>query len=100
MWKLPGRCDAETVSERVMNVCKKYAGSKDKLVSQSYDGASVMSGHENGVRARVQNEFQYAAFLHCYAHQLNLVLMDGASAPEVRRFFWSPRLPFILSQES
>ena len=57
-----------------------------KLVNRSYDGASVMSGRENGVRAIVQNHYPHAVFLHCYAHILNLVLMDSADIVEVKRF--------------
>ena len=35
LWKLPGKCDAQTVSERVKTMCRKYPGSKDKLVSRT-----------------------------------------------------------------
>ena len=84
---LPGKCDAETISAKVAELCKQFPNAEDKLVSQAYDGASVMSGHENGVKAKIQEKYKYAAFLHCFAHRLNLVLMDGSRTPEVKRFF-------------
>ncbi len=47
---------------------------KDKLVGQTYDGASVMSGHLN--------------FINCAAHRLNLVLCQAASSiAPVKIFF-------------
>lgn len=52
---------------------------KEKLVSQTYDGASVMSGERGGVQALIKKVCPEALFIHCYAHQLNLVLLYGAS---------------------
>jgi len=46
-------------------------------IGQSYDGASVMSGSINGVQELIRevskNPYPY---VHCYAHRLNLVLVD------------------------
>ena len=61
---------------------------KDKLVGQTYDGASVMSGHTNGLQKKVLDEFPLAIFTHCYAHVLNLVLQQSLSnIKECRIFF-------------
>ncbi|KAJ8881756.1 hypothetical protein PR048_018242 [Dryococelus australis] len=46
----------------------------EKLVVQSYDDASVMSGKNTGVQARVKEIDKNAHFVHCYAHQLNLII--------------------------
>lgn len=50
-----------------------------KCIAQSYDGASVMSGCNNGVQSKIRllskNECPY---VHCHAHRLNLVLVDTA----------------------
>jgi len=60
----------------------------NKLIAQSYDGASVMSGRINGVQAIIRRQYPYAYFLHCYAHQLNLVVERAASENyDVRVFF-------------
>ena len=53
----------------------------DKLVAQTYDGASNMSGCYNGLQAIIKEKVgKHVAFVHCYAHiTLNLVLSDSAS---------------------
>ena len=52
-----------------------------KLVAQSYDGASSMSGCYNGLQAKIKESFgEHIVYIHCYAHRLNLVLSDTASA--------------------
>ncbi len=61
---------------------------KDKLIGQTYDGASVMSGHLNGVQAQVKREYPFAHFVHCATHRLNLVLCQAASSiAPVKIFF-------------
>ena len=52
----------------------------DKLVAQTYDGASNMSGCYNGLQAIIKEKVgKHVAFVHCYAHTLNLVLSNSAS---------------------
>ncbi|XP_060859274.1 zinc finger MYM-type protein 1-like [Metopolophium dirhodum] len=46
------------------------------IVAQSYDGASVMSGHIGGVQAKIKEDYPYAIYTHCMAHRLNLVVVD------------------------
>ena len=46
------------------------------IVAQSYDGASVMSGHLSGVQQRIKDIYPYASYIHCLAHKLNLVLVE------------------------
>ena len=48
------------------------------LVSQGYDGASVMSGCCAGVQEKVCEMVPHAVYVHCYAHCLKLVLVDSA----------------------
>lgn len=60
----------------------------NKLISQTYDGAAVMSGTNAGVQTLIKNIYPFAHFVHCYAHQLNLVLKQASSSiKEVRIFF-------------
>ena len=47
-----------------------------KCHGQAYDGASNMSGHLNGVAARIQKELPKAHYVHCVAHSLNICLQD------------------------
>ena len=58
------------------------------IVSQGYDGASVMSGCCSGVQQRIKTVAPMAVYIHCYAHCLNLVLVDNTkSVPEAAEFF-------------
>ena len=74
--------DAETISSNVLNCLKSnFPGSHDKqkLVAQCYDGASVMSGQHRGVQNIVKDAYPNAHYVHCYAHQLNLILQQAVS---------------------
>ena len=49
---------------------------------------SVMSGRCSGVQQRFREIAPYALYIHCYAHRLNLVLVDCAKMVQsVREFF-------------
>jgi len=50
-----------------------------KLIAQSYDGVAALSGVNKGVQARVKELYGNAHFVHCYAHQLNLILEKATS---------------------
>ena len=41
-----------------------------KLVMQTYDGATVMSGHIRGVQTILEQDYPYAYFFHCAARFL------------------------------
>jgi len=62
--------------------------SANQLVGQSYDGAAVMSGREGGVQSIIRKEFPYAFYVHCYAHQFNLILQKSVCVnSNVTNFF-------------
>ncbi|KAG5870890.1 hypothetical protein JTB14_006728 [Gonioctena quinquepunctata] len=46
------------------------------LVSQSYDGASNMSGEYNGLQTQFKIDSPDVVFTHCHAHVLNLLIQD------------------------
>lgn len=51
----------------------------ENCVSQSFDGASVMSGEFNGLQALIRQLTKNPCpYIHCHAHRLNLVLVDVA----------------------
>lgn len=61
---------------------------ESKLIAQTYDGAAVMSGAAAGLQARLRETFPHAHFVHCYAHQLNLIIQQACSClTPVRVFF-------------
>ncbi|XP_039282938.1 zinc finger MYM-type protein 1-like [Nilaparvata lugens] len=50
-----------------------------KCIGQAYNGASVISGHLTGVNVLVREVAENpCVYVHCYAHRLNLILIDTA----------------------
>ncbi|XP_069194095.1 uncharacterized protein [Procambarus clarkii] len=59
-----------------------------KLRGQAYDGAACMSEAYEGLQAELNALQPKAAYIHCAAHNLNLVLKDAMSdVLEVQNFF-------------
>lgn len=78
---------ANSLFELLIHQFDKF-GLKDKLIGQTYDGASVMSGEFNGLQAKVKSIAPYALFTHCFAHRLNLILQDAVgNIQECKVFF-------------
>lgn len=65
----------------------------EKLIAQGYDAAPVMSGHKTGVNMQIKEEYKNANYIHCEAHQLNLVMERATTKniknPAVRKFLAS-----------
>ncbi|XP_050232846.2 uncharacterized protein LOC126681344 [Mercurialis annua] len=62
--------------------------SLSRLRGQAYDGASNMKGEFNGLKALIQRENPFAFYVHCFAHQLQLVVVAIAKhIPVVAEFF-------------
>ncbi|KAL4098036.1 hypothetical protein QTP88_022708 [Uroleucon formosanum] len=66
--------DAKCLSECIKSTLQDVLIDKNKLITQSYDGANVMSGHISGVQTFIKSEYPNAHYVHCYAHQLNLIM--------------------------
>ena len=80
--------NAEGLAKNILEVLAKFELPLDCLVSQGYDGASVMSGSCSGVQKRIQDAAPQAVYVHCFAHTLNLVLVDSVRAiPSANEFF-------------
>lgn len=86
---LPEKHDAETLANTILNVLDPILkNNKNKLIAQSYDGAAVMSGIHGGVQTIIKRKYETAHFVHCYAHQLNLIMSRACSInSQVRVFF-------------
>ncbi|XP_076924017.1 uncharacterized protein LOC143586336 [Bidens hawaiensis] len=57
---------------------------------QGYDGASNMQGKFNGLKALILRDNQSAHYIHCFAHQLQLVIVAVAKKHTgVKEFFES-----------
>ncbi|CAG9832487.1 unnamed protein product [Diabrotica balteata] len=84
----PNNHDAVSLAGCIEECLSCVLSSSDKLISQSYDGASVMSGVHGGVQKLIQDKFRYANYIHCYAHHLNLLMSQATSInTNVRIFF-------------
>ncbi|KAI3702031.1 hypothetical protein L6452_27627 [Arctium lappa] len=55
---------------------------------QGYDGTSIMRGEFNGLKALILNDNSSAYYIHCFAHQLQLVVVAVANKHDgVENFF-------------
>ena len=80
--------DAEALSTYILNTLQQNGLDYNGIVSQGYDGASVMSGCCSGVQQRIRQVVPQAIYVHCYAHCLNLVLVDTTkTVSEAAEFF-------------
>lgn len=87
----PESQNAQGISKCILQQlqCLKISEKPLKLIAQSYDGASVMSGSVNGVQALIKQHYPNAHYIHCYAHKLNLVVAKAASCNTNVRVFFS-----------
>lgn len=61
---------------------------KKDLCAQSYDGAASMQGEYSGLRTFIQNENPQAVYVWCFAHIMNLVIIDTLDyTTDIRNFF-------------
>lgn len=49
------------------------------LVSESFDGASNMSGQYSGLQAQLKKDSPSSIFTHCHDHVLNLIIGDATN---------------------
>jgi hypothetical protein len=54
---------------------EKHNLSMSRLRGQGYDGASNMRGELNGLKKLVLDDNPHAFYVHCFAHQLQLVVV-------------------------
>ena len=72
--------DAEALTGVILNELTSAGLSTDKILSQVYDGASVMSGR-HGLEKLLQNKLDHnIPYIHCLNHQLHLVVIHAMSS--------------------
>eukprot|EP00102_Acyrthosiphon_pisum_P013340 XP_008182878.1 PREDICTED: uncharacterized protein LOC103309376 [Acyrthosiphon pisum] len=76
----------QTILKQINPILEK---NPSKLIAQSYDGAAVMSGQNSGVNVRVRETYPFANFIHCYTHQLNLIMTQATSQNKQIKIFFS-----------
>ena len=97
----PASHRAESIASVISDQLKSILPNcPEKLIAQSYDGAAVMSGHVSGVNVFIKDVYPNAHYVHCYAHQINLIMTQSVSQiPEVGEFFRNMSLiPTFFSQ--
>lgn len=81
--------NAESLTQYILDTLTLYNLDPQMIVSQGYDGASVMSGSCSGVQKRIREVAPCASYIHCHAHVLNLVLVDCAKNNQHAAEFFS-----------
>ena len=62
-------------------ICEDTLGDqKLNVVCGSFDGAAVMMGARNGVKAKLVRDHPCATVIHCVAHKLELGILDAVKA--------------------
>ncbi|XP_054286096.1 zinc finger MYM-type protein 1-like [Macrosteles quadrilineatus] len=79
---------AAGLSTVILNTLQGFGLNLNKCRGQGYDGASTMSGAYSGVQARIQSVEELAIYVHCAAHNLNLVINDTVNnIKEISAYF-------------
>ena len=77
--KAVSKPDATNIAEAVCSIMDSEVSTdwKDKLVALTIDGASVMTGVNNGVVTKLRADRPNVLGIHCMAHKLKLAFSDG-----------------------
>ena len=79
---------ASELAVNVLDSIRRNSLDMSKCRGQGYDGAANMSGIYSGVQARIREKEPLATYVHCAAHNLNLVLNDSVkNISEMERFY-------------
>ena len=64
-----------TLKKKISKLLTRHNLHIRDLRGQGYDGASNMRGAFNGLQALFRNECEYAYYVHCFTHRLQLALV-------------------------
>ncbi|XP_078507675.1 zinc finger MYM-type protein 1-like [Lissotriton helveticus] len=79
---------AEGIATELVKLLEDKGLVLNKCRGQGYDGASSMSVIYSGVQTRIRQKEPNAVYVHCAAHNLNLVLNDACMhIPEISEFY-------------
>jgi len=77
--------DGLTLTNLINDILNSYGLDINDMRGQCYDGAAVMRGSYSGVQSRIKKDNPLALYVHCYAHILNLCLVDLAKSVSMVR---------------
>ena len=69
---------SSSLKEALDGMFARYGLSISRLRGQGYDGASNMRGEFHGLQRKILDENPHAFFIHCFAHQFQLVVVSVA----------------------
>ena len=72
----------------ILALLKAHKLSPTQIRGQGYDGASNMKGEIKGLKTLIMKESPCAYYVHCFAHQLQLVLIAVAKENEACVWFF------------
>ncbi|XP_034582011.1 uncharacterized protein [Setaria viridis] len=82
------KCTSVAFKEALVGMISSHKLSINMIRGQGYDGASNMRGEFNGVQKLIHDENPYAFYVHCFAHQLQLVVVVVSTfTPAIADFF-------------
>ena len=75
---------SQTVTHAVIDCLSQHGTDMTKCVSLATDGASVMLGKMTGIGVQLKSIcMPFVVQTHCFAHRLNLAVMDSMKKEEV-----------------
>ncbi|XP_042380002.1 zinc finger MYM-type protein 1-like [Zingiber officinale] len=74
---------AISLKKAIDELFAKHKLSLSRSRGQGYDGASNMRGEYNGLKALILKENSSARYVHCFAHQLQLVVVAVAKSNRI-----------------
>ncbi|XP_074567513.1 uncharacterized protein LOC141824165 [Curcuma longa] len=74
---------AISLKKAIDELFAKHKLSLSRLRGQGYDGASNMRGEYNGLKALILKENSSARYIHCFSHQLQLVVVAVAKSNRI-----------------
>ena len=81
--------DAKSITAEILNELRAQNIDPNNMISQCYDGASVMSGCMGGVQKLISDELKRTVpYVHCFNHRLHLVVVHSMNrVSQVKQFF-------------
>jgi len=77
--------DGLTLTNLIKDIINSHGLEIIYMRGQCYDGAAAMRGSYRGVQSRIKKDNPLALYVHCYAHILNLCLVDLAKSVSMVR---------------
>ncbi|XP_038697983.1 zinc finger MYM-type protein 1-like [Tripterygium wilfordii] len=87
---------ALTLKNQMSQVLTRHNLHIKDLRGQGYDGASNMRGAWNGLQALFRSDCEYAYYVHCFAHRLQLALV-AAAEKEISVWLFFSKLTCIVN---